>query len=80
MPWAVHLTDAGGAFRLLCADLDAKVSPQAAAADSARLACLLDELGLSYVVASSGPTGGRHVWLGLSEAVDAVLGGRWPVC
>ncbi len=75
-PWAVHLADAEGRFHLLCADLDAKTIPQAAAADASRLAGLLDEVGIvPHVVCASGPTGGRHVWLALREPVDAVLVG-----
>ena len=70
-PWAVHLADASGRYRLLCADLDAKVSAAAAAADATRLAGLLSELGIEHLVCASGPTGGRHVWLGLRESLDA---------
>jgi hypothetical protein len=70
-PWAVHLADAAGRYRLLCADLDAKASPDAAAADADRLASLLAELGIEHLVCASGQTGGRHVWLGLVESLDA---------
>jgi len=70
-PWAVHLADASGRYRLLCADLDAKVSAAAAAVDATRLAGLLSELGIEHLVCASGPTGGRHVWLGLRESLDA---------
>ncbi len=70
-PWAVHLADAEGRHRLLCADLDARLSAEAAAADAARLSGLLSELGIRHLVCASGPTGGRHVWLGLRESVDA---------
>lgn len=70
-PWAVHLADASGRYRLLCADLDTKVSAAAAAADATRLAGLLSELGIEHLVCASGPTGGRHVWLGLRESLDA---------
>ncbi|MBK8462885.1 MAG: hypothetical protein IPL36_07620 [Nigerium sp.] len=74
-PWAVPLADAEGRFLLLCADLDAKGSPQDAEADARRMSALLDEVGLPHVVCESGPTGGRHVWLALREPVDAVLVG-----
>lgn len=70
-PWAVHLADATGRFRLLCADLDAKASAVQATADAARLSGLLAELGIDHLVCASGPTGGRHVWLGLSDPLDA---------
>ena len=72
-PWAVHLADPAGNFHLLCADLDAKTSPQAAGEDATRLSQLLAEVGLPHVVCASGPSGGRHVWLALGESVDAVL-------
>ncbi len=70
-PWAVHLADAQGRYRLLCADLDAKSSAVVAAADATRLSALLGELEIPHLVCASGPTGGRHVWLGLRESVDA---------
>jgi len=70
-PWAVHLADAAGRYRLLCADLDAKASAEAAAADADRLSSLLAELGIEHVACASGPTGGRHVWLGLRDSLDA---------
>lgn len=70
-PWAVHLTDPRGRYRLLCADLDAKSSAEAAAADATRLSSVLAELGIPHLVCASGPTGGRHVWLGLRESMDA---------
>ncbi len=70
-PWAVHLTDPQGRYRLLCADLDAKSSAEAAAGDAARLSCVLSELDMPHLACASGPTGGRHVWLGLHESLDA---------
>lgn len=74
-PWAVHLADAEGGFRLLCADLDAKTSPDAATRDAHRLSGLLTELGVPHLVCASGPSGGRHVWIALRESVDAELVG-----
>lgn len=70
-PWAVHLADATGRYRLLCADLDAKGSADAAAADATQLGGLLSTLGIEHLVCASGPTGGRHVWIGLRDALDA---------
>ncbi len=68
-PWAVYLTDQAGGFRLLAFDFDAaKGDP---AADAALLCGWLEHAGLTYVLARSGPSGGRHVWLALAEAVDA---------
>ncbi len=68
-PWAVYLTDQAGAFRLLAFDFDAvKGDP---AADAAVLCGWLEYAGLAHVLTRSGPSGGRHVWLALAEAVDA---------
>jgi len=67
-PWAVYLTDPTGAFRLLAFDFDAaKGDP---AADAAKLCGWLEHAGLTHVLACSGPSGGRHVWLALADAVD----------
>ena len=74
-PWAVNLADTHGRFWLLCADLDAKPSAEAAGADTVRLSGLLSEAGIPHLVCVSGPTGGRHVWIGLRESVDAEVVG-----
>ncbi len=67
-PWAVYLTDQTGRFRLLAFDFDAaKGNP---AADAAMLGGWLEHAGLAHVLACSGPSGGRHVWVALAEAVD----------
>jgi hypothetical protein len=76
-PWAVYLADRQGRFRLWCADLDAKGGAVAAEADADRLSALLGGLGVPHLVCRSGPSGGRHVWVGLAEAVDADLVGVW---
>lgn len=73
-PWAVHLADRSGRYRLLCADLDAKPAA-AAAADADRLSQLLHDLEITHLVCASGPTGGRHVWIGLRDGLDAVVVG-----
>jgi len=68
-PWAVYLTDQVGGFRLLAFDFDAaKGDP---AADAAALCGWLTRAGLPHLLTRSGPSGGRHVWLGLADAVDA---------
>ncbi len=68
-PWAVYLTDQTGSFRLLAFDFDAaKGDP---AADAATLCGWLERAGLPHLLIRSGPSGGRHVWLALAEAVDA---------
>jgi len=70
-PWAVYLTDQAGAFRLLAFDFDAaKGDP---AADAATLCGWLEHAGLPHLLTRSGPSGGRHVWLALAEAVDAAV-------
>jgi len=68
-PWAVYLTGQAGSFRLLAFDFDAaKGDP---AADAAGLCGWLEHAGLAHVLTRSGPSGGRHVWLALADAVDA---------
>ncbi|WP_345045066.1 hypothetical protein [Georgenia daeguensis] len=70
-PWAVYLTDQQGRFRLVAFDLDAKSDPTAAARDAETIVGLLEAARLPHVVCESGPGGGRHVWLALSEGVAA---------
>jgi hypothetical protein len=70
VPWAVLLADDAGDFRLLCFDLDAGHGSDVEA-DAARLQELLTRVGIDHVVCVSGPTGGRHVWLGLAEPASA---------
>ncbi|WP_316313692.1 hypothetical protein [Clavibacter michiganensis] len=74
-PWAMYLAGTDHQFRLLGFDLDAKTVDGAAAAarDADTLAALLEDAGLHPLVCASGPTGGRHVWVGLAEGVDAAL-------
>jgi hypothetical protein len=68
-PWALYLADSAGLFRLIVFDLDAgKGDP---IGDAATLSGWLEHAGLPHVVAASGPSGGRHVWVALAEAVDA---------
>ncbi len=68
-PWAVYLTDQAGAFRLLAFDFDAaKGDP---AADAATFCGWLENVGLPHLLTRSGPSGGRHVWLALADAVPA---------
>jgi len=68
-PWAVYLADDAGAFRLLAFDFDAGKGDPAADADT--LCGWLDRAGLPHVLACSGPSGGRHVWLALAEPLAA---------
>ncbi len=70
-PWAVYLTDQTGGFRLLAFDFDAaKGDP---AADAAMLCGWLEHAGFPHLLTRSGPSGGRHVWLALADAVDAAV-------
>jgi hypothetical protein len=69
-PWAMYLADHLG-YIYLCFDLDAKKGN--AAHDAGRLSLWLDELNIEHLVAQSGPSGGRHVWIALDEATDPNL-------
>ncbi len=70
-PWAVYLTDQAGSFRLLAFDFDAaKGDP---ATDAATFCGWLEHAGLPHLLTRSGPSGGRHVWLALAEAVGAAV-------
>jgi len=68
-PWAVYLADDAGAFWLLAFDFDAGKGDPAADADT--LCGWLEQARLPHVLACSGPSGGRHVWLALAEPLDA---------
>lgn len=72
-PWAIYLTGADGRFWYLCFDLDVKNGN--APRDARRLRSWLDELAISHVECESGPTGGRHVWVALSEPVESTTVG-----
>jgi hypothetical protein len=68
-PWAMPLTDPRGFFHYICFDLDPGHGN--AVYDAGRLAHWLDELNINYLIARSGPTGGRHVWLSLQDGTSA---------
>ncbi len=68
VPWAVHLADRTGRFRLLCFDLDAGRGDPIA--DAAALQGWLRACGLPHLLAASGPAGGRHVWLALADPAE----------
>ncbi|GIF09377.1 hypothetical protein Asi03nite_69150 [Actinoplanes siamensis] len=60
LPYAIYLADWAGRYRLLCFDLD---TGRGDVEDSCRrLRALLGAVGVAYVVAASGPSGGRHIW------------------
>lgn len=69
--WAMPLTDPDWLYRFICFDLD--VSHGRAHVDAGRLTLWLYDLGIPHLVAESGPSGGRHVWIGLQEGVSAEL-------
>src|SRR4051794_6001443 len=73
-PYAVYLADADGEYWLLGCDLDSGRGP--VREDLAELRALLDRAGLPHLVCASGPGEGRHVWIGLVEAVPAALVAR----
>jgi len=68
-PWAVYLADDAGAFRLLAFDFDAGKGDPVADADT--LCGWLEQARLPHVLACSGPSGGRHVWLALTDGLAA---------
>lgn len=71
-PWAMYLAGPDRRYRFLAFDLDAKGGRTAADADhdARALAVTLHEAGLPPVICESGPSGGRHVWVGLADSVD----------
>src|SRR3954467_10999379 len=73
-PYAVYLADADGEYWLLGFDLDSGRGP--VREDLVELRALLDRAGLPHLVGASGPGGGRHVWIGLAEAVSGPLVAR----
>ena len=67
-PWAMYLTDARRRYRYLGLDFDAHGGGAAeAASDAETIAAALEQAGIAHVVCESGPSGGRHVWVGLAE-------------
>lgn len=68
IPWAIYLASSDHRFRLLVLDFDtSRYGADQARADSDRLAAHLDDLGVHYLRAYSGPWGGQHIWLRLGE-------------
>jgi hypothetical protein len=70
-PFALHLTDESGKFRLLALDFDAHHAGSTADTDLAACTAALTAAGIEHLVCSSGPGGGYHVWIRLSTAVAA---------
>lgn len=68
VPWAIHLTAADHRYRLLAFDFDSGPhGADVAASDAHRLCTVLDELGIAHLHTASGPAGGQHVWIRLSD-------------
>ena len=69
-PFALHLADESGKFRLLALDFDAHHAGSTADKDLAACTAALTAAGIEHLVCSSGPGGGYHVWIRLSTAVS----------
>ncbi|MGC0371288.1 hypothetical protein [Microbacterium sp. SLBN-111] len=67
--WAMYLSRDRQRYDYLPFDFDA--SRGNAAYDAGRLSHWLDELNIDHLICISGPSGGRHVWLALSEPAEA---------
>lgn len=80
-PWALNLADEQGRFWYLVLDFDAKNGHTAEQVSvQCEIVCeFLAEYGLSYTVCESGQSGGRHVWIGLSESVDVVTARKFAL-
>lgn len=70
-PFALHLTDESGNFRLLALDFDAHHDGSTADTDLAACTAALTAADIEHLVCSSGPGGGYHVWIRLSTAISA---------
>ena len=73
LPWAVPLTDQRGLFHLVAFDLDLTHGDGNVIRDTHQLTGWLNQLCIEHTVAQSGPSGGRHVWLSLTEPAPAEL-------
>ena len=68
-PWAMYLSGDRENYDYLVFDLDSGHGN--AVRDADRLSLWLDELRISHLVAESGPTGGRHIWIRLDASIPA---------
>lgn len=64
-PWAIYLTDEAGRYRFLLFDFDAKKGN--AKKDQERLTAIFRAAHIRHVVTTSGPDGGRHVWVACAD-------------
>lgn len=76
VPVATYLAGTDHRYRLLAFDLDAgRFGVDAVTSDCGVLVSVLTDLNVPHLVVSSGPTGGRHVWVRVSDpgiAADVV--------
>ncbi|MFT8395942.1 hypothetical protein [Propionibacterium sp.] len=73
-PWAMYLADAEGRYHYVGLDLDAHEGGDGQARqDAETIGQVLTAAGIAHVVCESGPSGGRHVWIGLAEPAEAQL-------
>jgi lambda repressor-like predicted transcriptional regulator len=75
LPWAVPLTDDQRRFHLVAFDLDLGHGDGNVLRDTEQLTGWLKQLRIEHTVAQSGPSGGRHIWLSMSEPTPADLVG-----
>lgn len=68
-PWAMYLSGDQRRFDYLAFDLDSGRGN--APYDAGKLSLWLDELNIPHLICESGPTGGRHIWVGMEEPVGA---------
>lgn len=68
-PWALLLANDDGEFELLAFDFDSSNGDPAK--DARTLATALAKAGIPNCVTQSGPSKGRHVWIGMAEPLDA---------
>ncbi|MBE7190940.1 MAG: winged helix-turn-helix domain-containing protein [Gordonia polyisoprenivorans] len=67
-PVATYLADTRRRFRLIALDLDAaRLGPAAVRADADTIAAILTDLDVPHLITQSGPTGGQHIWIRVSE-------------
>ncbi|MFW5420886.1 hypothetical protein J0910_30150 [Nocardiopsis sp. CNT-189] len=67
-PYAMYLAQADSRYRFIAFDLDAKhAGPQAVRRDAALLGRRLDAAGLAFAVCASGPRGGLHLWVPVTD-------------
>lgn len=65
---ATYLADEQRSFRLIALDLDAThLGPNAVRSDADTIATILTDLDVPHLITRSGPTGGQHIWVRVSE-------------